>query len=93
VGQVWARALPRGSWLVQFASFSKDEQVGQWLSAHPQIKGVRRVSAVKLDGSAHTVLVAGPYATREAANAAAQRAQPLDTWVRSAASLQRALPK
>jgi len=93
VGQVWAKALPRGSWLVQFASFSKDEQVGQWLSAHPQIKGVRRVSAVKLDGSAHTVLVAGPYANREAANAAAQRAQPLDTWVRSAASLQRALPK
>lgn len=93
VGQMWARSLPAGTWLVQFASVPSDEKAQQWIQEHPQIAGVRRVSAVKADGSDHVVLVAGPYASRDRANAAAARVKPTETWVRTAASLQKVLPQ
>lgn len=94
-GVEWARGLSRTQWVVQHVALPTLGDAVAWQTDHPQIVGTKIVMLARRGSKQrYFVVVSGPFADRDAANRLNQDGQgaAAQVWVRSAVSLQAALP-
>lgn len=87
-GVDWVRQLDANGWVVQHVALDNLNEIQAWQAQYPALSRAQSVPLLRPNGQQYWVLVSGPFASVNLANAFAQATGvPKDYWPRGTGSL------